>query len=253
MTKSEPTPSPDTEATREDADIETSSDRYAQRFAGPTGQWFLEMQRDVALHLLGEPLPESILDVGGGHGQLAHPLCERGCAVTVLGSDPRCRGRIASLVEQGRCRFVVGDVIRLPFADRSFDTAISFRLLTHCRQWPVLVKELCRTARRRVLVDYPTAEGLNRFAPALFGAKSKLELNTRRWRLFRHGEVTRAFESCGFGLQRRQGQFFLPMVFHRVLRCRPLSVALERGCRALGLTRRWGSPVIALMARTAGD
>jgi hypothetical protein len=96
-----------------------------------------------------------------------------------------------------------------------------------------------------VIVDYPTSEGLNAIAPALFGAKKKLEGNTREWRLFRHSEIDDEFAKHGFILKTREKQFFLPMVLHRALRCRGLSAALETVCRWLGLTRRWGSPVIA--------
>ena len=39
-----------------------------------------------------------MLDVGGGHGQLAIPLCRAGYRVTVLGSDASCRRRLEALV-----------------------------------------------------------------------------------------------------------------------------------------------------------
>jgi len=101
-----------------------------------------------------------------------------------------------------------------------------------------------------VIVDYPTSQGLNAIAPALFGAKKKLEGNTREWRMFRHDEVDREFTKNGFVLKRRAPQFFLPMVLHRALRCRFLSATMEAVCRGLGLTRLWGSPVIAEYQRS---
>jgi 2-polyprenyl-3-methyl-5-hydroxy-6-metoxy-1,4-benzoquinol methylase len=246
MTASEAQPT----AYPETADIETSSDGYAARFRGPVGAWMLDVQARITLDLLATVPGATVLDVGGGHGQLAIPLCRSGYPVTVLGSSDACRQRIAAPVNQGQCRFVTGNVIDLPFPDRSFDVAISFRLLPHCEAWPTLIRELCRVARRTVIVDYPTSQGLNAMAPALFGAKQKLEGNTRAWRLFRHDEVEAAFRDNGYALRRRVGQFFLPMVLHRVLHCRPLSRALEGACRAAGLTRRWGSPVIVEMGRT---
>jgi 2-polyprenyl-3-methyl-5-hydroxy-6-metoxy-1,4-benzoquinol methylase len=229
----------------ETADIETSSDGYAARFAGPVGVWMLAVQEKMTIAMLVDSPGASILDVGGGHGQLAGPLCTRGFPVTVLGSDDSCRRRIDGLVGSGACRFVVGNVVALPFPDRSFDIVMSFRLLPHCVAWPTLVAELSRVARGSVIVDYPTSEGLNAIAPALFGAKKKLEGNTREWRLFRHSEIDDEFAKHGFILKTREKQFFLPMVLHRALRCRSLSAALEAVCRGLGLTRRWGSPVIA--------
>ncbi|MDQ2673475.1 MAG: methyltransferase, partial [Chloroflexota bacterium] len=73
---------------REDADVESSSEAYARRFAGPVGQWFLELQARLTLEsLAGLPPGATILDVGGGHAQLAPPLVEAGYRVTVVGSD----------------------------------------------------------------------------------------------------------------------------------------------------------------------
>ena len=55
----------------ETADIETSSDGYAARFAGPVGEWMLEIQETITVALLPKTPSATILDVGGGHGQLA--------------------------------------------------------------------------------------------------------------------------------------------------------------------------------------
>ena len=237
---------------RETADIETSSDDYASRFSGPVGAWMLDVQERAVRTLLGPPGGQTLLDVGGGHGQLAGPLARAGWRVTVQGSDPVCSRRIAPLIAAGAVRFVAGDVLALPFPDRSFDVVVSVRLLPHCVRWPALVAELCRVARRAVIVDYPTSESLNRAAPALFGAKKRIERNTRTFTLFTHREVEETFTACGFAPAERIAQFLLPMVLHRTLRCRPCSASLEALARAAGLTRRWGSPVI-LKARPAGN
>ena len=231
----------------ETADIHTSSDEYATRFSGPAGEWMLAVQERITLRML-RPFPDaSVLDVGGGHGQLAVPLCRAGWRVAVLGSDETCRHRIQSIVDSGACRFVVGNAIALPFPDNAFDVALCFRLLTHCERWPELVRELCRVARQAVIVDYPTGQSLNAVAPALFGAKKKFEKNTRTWALFRHRQVIDEFAKNGFVPAETRKQFFLPMVLHRMLKSRAASAALEGVCRALGLTRRWGSPVIVRM------
>lgn len=236
----------------ETADIETSSDAYALRFAGSAGQWMLEVQERLTLRMLADRPGITVLDVGGGHGQLAVPLCRGGYRVTVLGSAESCRKRVDAVVEEGLCTFLTGNVIALPFPDCSFDAVICFRLLTHCEAWPVLVRELCRVSRGTVIVDYPTSQGINALAPALFDAKKKMEGNTRHWRLFVHAEVRAEFERNGYVEAHRAPQFFLPMVLHRMLRCRALSAGLEACCRGLGLTGRWGSPVIVEMKRGGG-
>ena len=231
----------------ETADIHTSSDEYAGRFAGPAGQWMLDVQERLTFKLLRPfaPASTSILDVGGGHGQLAVPLSRAGYDVTILGSDESCRHRVRSIVDSGPARFVVGNVVNLPFSDKSFDVVISFRLMTHCEVWPRLAAELCRVARSAVIVDYPTSQSVNAIAPALFGAKKKFEKNTRTWTLFRHAQIDKAFADVGFRRAASYKQFALPMVVHRMLKCRALSAGAEAVCRAVGLTALAGSPVIA--------
>jgi len=235
----------------ETADIESSSDEYAGRFAGAAGQWMLDVQERGAFKLLRDLAPgASILDIGGGHGQLAIPLARAGFKVTVLGSDPVCVKRIQSVVDEGTCSFVVGNVVQLPFDDQLFDAVICFRLLTHCTVWPTLITEMSRVARKTVVLDYPTSQSVNAIAPLLFEAKRKVEANTRVWRLFKHREVREAFAAQSFRSAGSYKQFFLPMVVHRMLKSRGVSAALEGLCRVLGLTRLAGSPVIARFDRT---
>ncbi|NQU40261.1 MAG: class I SAM-dependent methyltransferase [Lentisphaerae bacterium] len=237
MREAEPDTFPET------ADIETSSDSYAGRFTGAVGHWFLEVQAELTRSLLPPP-PLSLLDVGGGHGQLAGPLCEAGYRLTVVGSSERCRNRIAPLIKAGQCQFMVGNLIALPFDANHFDGVLSFRLLSHCERWPKLIQELCRVSRGAVIVDYPAVQGLNRLAPALFDAKKKLEKNTRTWRNFQHSEIDQTFAEAGYRVTARQPQYALPMVLHRAMRCRRVSSVLEGALRGIGLTQRIGSPVI---------
>ena len=236
--------------TVEPADIETASEGYAARFSGSIGRWMLKRQSDIVLDLLAAQQDDSILDVGGGHAQLARPLVEAGYAVTVHGSAPECSANIQDLVERDACRFVCSPMLQLPCENQSVDTVLCFRLLTHCDEWPALVSELCRVSRRSVIIDYPTSQSLNAFSGGLFSAKKKLEGNTRTWRLFNRQELTAAFETHGFFCRDERRQFFLPMVLHRMLRCPAISAFLEGICRCLGLTRLWGSPVIAEFRRS---
>lgn len=233
----------------ESADIETSSDAYATRFSGPVGAWMLRVQERVTRDLLDGPDNTSLLDVGGGHGQLAGPLCRAGFHVTVTGSAASCAHRIRAEVEAGLCRFVVANHLAMPFPDQAFDSVLCFRLITHAARWPELVGELCRVARLAVIAEYPTSQSLNRIAPALFKAKKSIEGNTRPWRLFRHGEMDAEFARNGFAPERRTGQFFLPIVLHRALRFPALSRSLEGASRALGLVQRYGTPVVARWVR----
>lgn len=232
------------EQPREDADVETASVDYARRFAGAVGAWFLEVQARLTLELL-RPWPGArVLDVGGGHGQLTGPLVEAGFDVTVHGSRDVCRDRVREWVDHGRARFEVGNVLALPFSDRSFDVVLSYRLLPHVTQWAALVGELTRLATRAVIVDYPTRRSVNAVADAFFGLKKGVEGNTRPFTVFRDHDVEAAFVERGFQRTARRPEFFFPMALHRGLGTAPLSRALEGAADALGLTRGFGSPVI---------
>ena len=227
----------------ETADIETSNDDYATRFKGATGAWMLKVQEKGVLKLLSKVAKPgaTVLDVGGGHGQLAYHLAEAGYKVHVIGSARSCLHRIKPLVDEGKC------VIELPYADKSFDVVVAVRMLTHCEAWPQLIKEMCRVSRGVVITDYPTSQSLNAIAPALFNAKKKYEKNTRTWTLFKHKQVKNGFADAGFVKTGKYGQFFLPMVVHRALKCKPISVFLEACCRCVGFTALWGTPVIIRM------
>lgn len=237
------------------ADDETASPEYAARFAGPVGEWMLQVQttiiRDLVAPYLKEP-PEAlpILDVGGGHAQVAHALLDwlpRGAIkLTVVGSTIQSRRRLTAFVESGACSFQHADLLALPYPDKSFDLVTCFRLLPHCDEWEKLIQELCRVARRAVIVDYPTTQSINLLTPFLFKAKKGIEKNTRPYTLFRKSQIRGAFAQVAFKEARERAQFFWPMALHRALQRRQLSERLERWAEALGATARLGSPLIGL-------
>jgi SAM-dependent methyltransferase len=230
---------------REDADIGTSSEDYARRFTGSVGRWFVATQSRVTLSLLRAlPAGASILDVGGGHGQIAPPLIEAGYEVTVVGSDPICAARLEPWIVQGRCRFEAIDLRAFPYPDHSFDAVVCLRLLPHSVSWTGLIGELCRVARRSVLLDYPSLRSANILAGRLFKLKRKIEFNTRGFIMFTPRQIHTAFADRGFIVREERPQFLLPMVLHRLADRAGLSKVAETPGRLLGLTRAFGSPVI---------
>ena len=230
-------------------DVVTASEDYASRFHGDTGAWFLKVQEDAVCDVISEDRSISILDVGGGHIQIAAPLAERGYRVTVQGSAAECRHRMDANPHTRGCDFIMSPVAKLPVADRSYHTVLSFRLLAHYEDWPILVRELCRVADVAIIVDFPCVSALNFFGPLLFKFKKRIEKNTRHWQSFRQEDIINAFENHGFRKESVFKEFFLPMVFYRMLRSRAVTVALERIFRSIGLTRLFGSPVIVKFVR----
>jgi SAM-dependent methyltransferase len=238
-------------ASLETADIETSSDAYAARFFGPVGEYFLDVQTRHVLDLIS-PWPASpVLDVGGGHGQLALPLADKGFQVTIAGSSPVCEARLARSLAPGSYAFRVCDLLELPFAARSFDVVLAFRLLPHVARWQQLVAELCRVARHAVIVDYPDIRSVNVIGDRLLHVKKAVEEgNVRPFTCYSKGEILGAFGANGFGTPTFRPQFTVPMAVHRMLRSAGLSRAMEAAARGVGLTRRVGSPVIVRLLRS---
>lgn len=230
-------------------DVESSTAGYAARFAGPAGRYLLEVQANSVARALHGLLPGKALDVGGGHGQLVQPLDRLGWKVTVHGSEAVCERNLRDLHGQQECEFLQGDLFDLPVPDRSFDLVIAVRLLSHVDDWPRLLAEMCRVARRAVVVDYPSKSGLNALTPMLFGLKKSLEGNTRTYASFTRGELCMEFGRHHFAFGREVKQFFLPMVAHRVGRGSAPLRAAEALFRVTGLTALAGSPVILRVDR----
>ena len=234
----------------ETADIETSSDDYARRFEGDVGRWFLQIQEQVTSEMVRVFPAPRVLDVGGGHGQVTDALLKNGCEVVILGSAESCRKRVESFIDEIKCSFRVGNLVALPFGDQEFDVVVSYRLLPHCERWKKLIAELCRVARKAVIVDFPEVNSVNAIAPWLFKWKKGIEKNTRPYTCFRQKEVVQEFAKHGYRLDERFPEFFLPMVLHRALKAPKISAAVEKVCRGLRMTEWFGSPVILKMVRT---
>ncbi len=231
------------------ADIETSSEDYARRFSGKIGEYFLDIQTKITLDQL-KPYPKaSILDVGGGHAQIAVPLVKSGFNLTVVGSDDVCKERLTKFLNKTSFKYNTCNLLSLPFENKSFDIVTCFRLLTHEDNWQVQISELCRVAKFSVIIDYPDIRSFNIFYKILFKMKKKYEGNTRTFRNFSRKELAREFEKHGFRSPVFKAEFFLPMVIHRALKNVKFLGMLEKFFYIIGLTKYLGSPVILRVER----
>ncbi len=237
-----------TQSHSEFPDIETSSEGYARRFAGPVGDYFLRIQEKGCLELLRPWAGCRVLDIGGGHAQTAVPLAAAGFDVTVVGSDASCNERLSEMAAARSLRipFVTGNSLKLPFLDRSYDVVISFRLISHVPHWRHLLRELTRVARRAVLIDYPSLVSFNLAVPLLFKLKKRIERNTRPFFCFTRRQIAQTFMQNGYAISSAQPEFFIPMALHRALNNLSFTEVTERLCQVLGVTRLLGSPVLVL-------
>jgi len=232
---------------RETPDIETASDAYALRFAGTAGQYLLAEQQAAVRAVLGNWRGGTVLEVGGGHGQLTALLRTMASEVVVIGSDARSIERVQR--DFPGCATATGDLLDLPFAPQSFDVVVAVRLLPHVHNWPRLISELCRVARSSVVVDYPRPSGLNGLTPLLLPLKKQLERGTRDYRNFRDAEIDELLRACGFETRQRRAQFLLPMLAHRRAKGWAALRAIERAGKLAGLTQFFGSPVVVRAER----
>jgi SAM-dependent methyltransferase len=234
---------------RQAPDVESSTGAYARRFSGAIGEWFLERQSEGVRALLAPLGPCRILEVGGGHAQLTGALLEAGHTVTVQGSHTSCAARVRRIFPQDRVPFVESPLDLLPFEDQSFDAVVSIRTMAHVEDPASFLAECVRVARRGVLIDYPSTRSVNLFVDLFFDWKRGVEKDTRVYRTFADDDVASLFARHGL---RRAGvvrQYFWPMVLHRAHKSPAIGRALEDGGSALGLTRLFGSPVLALYSR----
>jgi len=228
----------------ETADIETASEDYASRFSGVAGEYFLEKQTEITLSLLKDLKGASVLEVGGGHAQLAVPLVKAGYKVTITGSDDCCRSRLDKQLQPGSFEYLTCDSLALPFENQSFDVVMAFRLLPHVDRWQELLAEMCRVAKKCIILDYPDRRSTNILYEQLFAMKKKMEGNTRTFTLFNRQQISDEMSRNQFLPPVFKPEFFFPMVIHRKLKNKAISNALETTAKITGMTTLFGSPII---------
>lgn len=234
-------------ATSDCPDLHSASVSYARRFQGPAGRWLLQVQTDALLDLMAPWTGASVLDVGGGHGQVTGPLARAGHRVVLQASSAAAAG-----FAKGRAEGVVyGPLAHPPLPERSVDVAVALRMMAHVEDWRALLRGLCRTAGDAVIVDFPITGGVNMLEPVLFGVKQRLEDNTRRYLTMRKAEVRDEFARLGFEVDAVIGQFVWPMVLHRKLDRPGISAGLEGLARSVRLDRWIGTPVLMRARRRA--
>lgn len=224
-----------------------------RRFSGPIGEMIAGTQARVLANFVGRINGRPILDVGAGTGRAALLLSRGGAHVTAIDASEEmlavARRRAAE--EGAKIRFLVGDAHALDFADRSFDVAVSLRVLMHTPEWQTCVAELCRVADRLVIVDYPSKRSVARFQSIWRKTVHALGARTEPYRVFSHAEIAAAFTGHGFRIRSMHRQFVLPIGFHKLIGSRRLTVAIEDLLDRAGLLKAFGSPVTLVAERCA--
>jgi SAM-dependent methyltransferase len=227
----------------------------ARRFGGPIGDLVAQGQADVLLRFLGNVRGQSVLDVGTGTGRAAFLMAGRGAAVTGVDASAEMLAvaRERAAAQHAPIAFALGDAHALAFPDRSFDVAVSLRVLMHTPRWGTCVDELCRVSRQRVIVDYPSMHSVALLQSLGRKAKFALGGQTEPYRVFAGHQIAAALARNGFRIVDTHRQFVLPIALHKAVGSPRFTGASERALAAIGLARLFGSPVTIVAERCASS
>lgn len=236
------------------ADPATAARFDAARFGGPIGALLAETQERIlveSLEAIGGAAGLDVLDVGTGTGRAALALARRGARVTGIDAS----GEMLAVAERRAAdaglavTFVRGDVHALGFPGRSFDAVVCLRVLMHAPQWRRALSELCRVARRQVVLDYPasvSAAALQAGARRIVAAAGG---RVEAYRVFSRRSIEAALANEGFRAARVHRQFVLPIALHKAIGSRIVTERIERVLAGVGLLRLVGSPVTIVAER----
>ena len=232
-------------------DLHSSTEEYAARFSGATGDWLIDAQTRALLSLVAPRNPDSIVDIGGGHSQCLVPLIQHGFKPHLYASSSEALGVSSSLVSSNRVAALFGSLETLAISDQQYQSVISFRILSHMQDWRKFIAELCRISAQDVTIDYATYKSFNLLAGALFHLKKLIEGNTRHFLTFWDSELDAEFAKHGFKRAGDVRLLFWPLGLHRALKNVKLSSRLELFADLAYLRNALGSPVVARFERIA--
>jgi ubiquinone/menaquinone biosynthesis C-methylase UbiE len=109
--------------------------------------------------------PQNLLDIGSGRGVFLWPLLDDFPFLPITCVD-RLDYRVTDIqaVHNGgieQLTAIQGDVIALPFADASFDVVTMLEVLEHIPATTKALQEVCRVARRFLILSVPSKEDDN--------------------------------------------------------------------------------------------
>ena len=237
------------------ADPETARTFDARRFGGPIGDLVASTQARVLANLIGTIRDRVILDVGTGTGRAALLLARGGARVTAVdaSSEMLAVARRRATEEGAHVQFLVGDAHALDFPNRSFDVALSLRVIMHTPQWRQCIAELCRVAERLVIVDYPSAHSFAALESMARSIAHPIGVETEPYRVFTDSAIAAAFASHGFRIRSVHRQFVLPIAFHKAIGSRRFTIAVEGFLDRVSLLRFFGSPITLVAERCASS
>jgi SAM-dependent methyltransferase len=227
----------------------------ARRFGGPIGEMVASAQARALAEFLGNLDGRSVLDVGTGTGRAARLLARSGARVTGVDASEEMLAvaRQRTTAEGLNIPFLIGDAHALEFPDRSFDVAVSLRVLMHTRRWALCISELCRVADHLLVLDYPSARSVAAMESIVRRGAYAAGVRTEAYQVFRDRTIAVALARSGFRIRSIHRQFVLPIALHKAVGSRRFTEWSEAVLDHAGLLRMFGSPVTLLAERCASS
>lgn len=227
------------------ADAANAQSFDARRFGGPIGDLVATGQAQVLADMLGSVRGRRIIDVGTGTGRGAFLLAAAGADVTGIDASEQMLAIAKQRAGEtgAHVDFQVGDAHAIQFPDRSFETAVSLRVLMHTPRWKQCIGELCRVASHSVVLDYPSATSTALAQSIARKLLHPIGLASEPYRVFLDGQIRRELAAHGFRITRVHRQFVLPIAVHKTIGSRRFTERSEEWLARVGLLRLLGSPV----------
>lgn len=132
----------------------TSSNLQKHTNPNPLQRWFLARFHQAAAELLAQANARSILDAGCGEGFAMRELFTGSNAVTI-GLDSSVGALQVARHFNPQRSFTAGDLLQLPFPNRSFDLVACMEVLEHLPDPVQGLAELRRVTRDWLLLSVP--------------------------------------------------------------------------------------------------
>jgi len=233
------------------ADAKTAAAFDDRRFGGPIGELVAATQARVLSNFVGRIQERKILDVGTGTGRAALLFARGGAWVTGIDASEEMLAvaRQRAAADGVVATFAVGDAHALTFPDRSFDVAISLRVLMHTPDWRRCIAELCRVGDQLVIIDYPSARSAAALQSIGRRVLATIGRSAEPYRVLSDAEVALALTRCGFRVRSVHHQFVLPIAVHKAIGSRGFTTRVEGWLERAGLLKTLGSPVTLVAER----
>lgn len=228
------------------ADPKIAQEFDADRFGGSIGELIKQTQERIVFSTLPNVQGWQVLDLGAGTGRFTLPFIQAGASVTACDASQQMLDILRQKAESPNLQTFVADAHQLQFANKSFDCAMTFRMLLHVIDWKKALAELCRVSRDWLIFDFPPKHGFLLLAPL----RHRLSRTSQSYRTFNVNEVKSELRKNGFEVVAGDPGFFLPLAIYRMLNSPSLMRGAEKIFSAIGLTRLAGSPMTVFARRT---